>query len=259
MVDQLGGKVQIVITTNVTGEAERSLRAARARLSRHIASHIRDLIVSGQLKPGSRLRLEPLAQLLEASTTPVREALLLLESEGLVRSEPHRGFFVQRLSPRDIGDVFDVHAVIAGKLAARASAVITPDQLAELVAIDESIRRAAREEAADTVEHLNYEFHRKINLAADSPLLAQLLGRTTRYVPRRFYAQIPGWLTASAEEHGPIIQALKDGDGERARVVTEQHIRESGSLLVNHLAEIGLWATPNDGAARPWPVSDLEQ
>jgi len=227
-------------------EPANSLHAARSRMSRHVAGYIRDLIVSGQMKPGERLRLEPLARALDASTTPIREALLLLETEGLVKSEPRRGFYVLSLSPRDIEDIFDVHAVIAGRLAERAARQLTETQLNELAELDISIRLAVERGQPETVEQLNYAFHRIINRAAGSPMLAQLLGRTTQYVPRRFYAEIHGWLQASAEEHAAIVEALRQSDGNLARSLVERHIRDSGTLLVEHLRSIGFWGDADE-------------
>lgn len=215
-------------------------RTDRTHLSRHVAAYLRDLIMSGQFPSGERMRLKALSSRLGVSTTPVREALLLLETEGLVEGELHRGFQVKQLSPEDVLDIFEMHAFIAGKLAERAATRCHEAILTELTDIDERIKKAASERDAGEVEDRNYQFHRLINQSADSPMLTRFLLQTTRYVPRYFYARIPGWIEASASEHGPILEALRDQDGQRAREVTEDHIRRAGNLLVVYLTSTGL-------------------
>src|SRR4051812_36211657 len=93
----------------------------RSRLRSIVAGYIRDMIMSGRFAQGERLRLDPLSSLFRVSATPVREALVLLETEGLVSSEPHRGFVVKHPSRQDVLDLFALHASIAGQLAERAA------------------------------------------------------------------------------------------------------------------------------------------
>ena len=209
----------------------------------HVAAHIRDLILTGHLVPGQKLRLVPLAEALKVSTTPIREALLLLEAEGLVRSEARRGFRVKAISREDIRDLFELHAFIAGKLAERATLKLTQGQLRDLLNHSEQIKKSATEGNGELVEQLNFEFHRIINRAAESPILARFLAATTRYVPRHFYAQIAGWMEASATEHDPILDALQRGDPAAARTLTEEHIRRAGVLLVDYLETKSFWTS----------------
>ena len=96
-------------------------RRRRPRLSDEAAEHVRELIVSGQLEPGQFIRPETMAAELDISATPMREGLLTLQSEGLLRVEPRRGFMVAPLSANDIEDVFVGQSLLAGELAARAT------------------------------------------------------------------------------------------------------------------------------------------
>jgi DNA-binding GntR family transcriptional regulator len=212
-----------------------SLRRVRTRTSEVVAQHLRELIFAAQLKPGTPLRVHHIIEQLGTSATPVREALVLLEAEGLVESELHRGFRVKRISRRDIEDVFALHAFAAGKLAQRAATLLTPSELAELARLDQKMRMAVRSAAPQQVERLNFQFHRLINRAAASPLLMRYLANTSRYVPRRFVLQISGWVEASSAGHKEILDALVARDGERARQDMERHIQEAGRLLADHL------------------------
>lgn len=212
------------------------------KLGAEVASQLRDLIFSGRLRPGSRLRLQDLAKSLGVSTTPIREALLVLEKEGLLESEQHRGFRVKRITEQDVRDIYELHATVASLLVERAAQHVSEEDLKVLRDLDATIRAAAQNHEVQQVEELNYEFHRLINSRApDSELLRRFLRETTRYVPRRVYMEIEGWLEASAQDHSPILHALKDGDGRRAAEVTAAHIRKAGDLLIDHLRKSGVW------------------
>lgn len=213
----------------------------RPELSREIASYIRDLIMSGQLRSGDALNIDRIAKELDTSITPVREALQTLRAEGFARFEPRRGFRVAPLSQDDVRDLFLVHAQLAGELAARAAARITEAELAAVQELQERMRAAVERDAFDEVVELNFDFHRTINHAAGSPKLRWLLGTVVRYVPRRYHAAIPGWLDASVRDHDAIIDALRNHAGERARHAMSGHVQHAGDLLLAHLVQQGFW------------------
>ena len=87
----------------------------RPQLGAEAASYVRDLIVSGKLRGGDFIRAETVAQNLGISATPVREGLLQLRTQGLVRLEPRRGYVVVPLTGDDIRDVFTGQALLAGR------------------------------------------------------------------------------------------------------------------------------------------------
>src|SRR5437763_14072564 len=104
--------------------APRSMPAPRRRamnrtqLPEQVATYVRELIITGQVRPGEFLRIERIAQAVGVSQTPVREGLLSLKSEGLVHLLPRRGFVVAPITPQDISDSYWAQAQIAGELAA---------------------------------------------------------------------------------------------------------------------------------------------
>lgn len=227
------------MTGNLASEEQRLQR--RPQLSDEVAAHLRESIMSGRVRQGEYLRLERIAEDLGTSATPVREALLALRGEGFVQLEPRRGFVVAPLSRQDIQDLFFVQATIAAELAARTAESVSKQQVSELEAIQEALETAARSRAFDVVEERNYEFHRKINLWAESKKLAWFLNMAVRYVPRRFYASIPGWRQASVTDHLLILAAMRAGHPDRARRAMHQHITHVGELLVSYLDKQGMW------------------
>ena len=116
------------------------INEGRPQLSDEIASLLRDRIMSGVLRPGERIRLEEVAEEAGLSITPVREALLMLRAEDVVELQPRRGYVVAPLSRQDVIDVFALQGDIAGELAARVAAIVTTDQVDELVAAHQRLR-----------------------------------------------------------------------------------------------------------------------
>ncbi|AIJ23889.1 GntR family transcriptional regulator [Amycolatopsis methanolica] len=207
----------------------------KQQLSEKVAAYIREGIMVGQFRAGEYIRTERLAEELGVSPTPVREALMLLGSEGSVRWEPRRGYRVVPLTTRDVGDLFRVQAFIAGELAARAATELRDEELDLLEETQAKLEQAERDGDFDRVETLNYQIHRTINKASDSARLAVLLGVTVNYVPLGYYASIEGWSSASAHDHSSIFQALRARDPEGARKAMAAHIEHVGGQLVEHL------------------------
>jgi DNA-binding GntR family transcriptional regulator len=219
----------------------------RPQLSEEVATHLRERIMSGQVRPGEFLRLEHIAEELGISVTPVREALVALRGEGFVQLQPRRGFVVSPLSRIDVQDVFRVQADIAGELAARAASMITDEQLEKLRSIQSELDKlhsaaGAGAGSADEQEALNHEFHRLINTVSESRKLAWFLAAAVRYAPLSFYGDIHGWTAASHEDHHAVLDALAAHDPEAARTAMHKHITHAGDLLVEHLDKLGVWS-----------------
>jgi len=209
--------------------------APSAQLSLEVAGYLRDLILAGGVRPGEFLRIDQLAGAMGISATPVREGLLALRGEGFVAFEPRRGFRVVSLSAGDVADLYWAQAELAAELARRTANTVRPELVAELEAIDERMRDAIGVPNLAAVEVANHAFHRQINRWAESPKLTWLLRSVVRYAPRRFYARIPGWADASIADHATILDAVRDGDGERSAAAMRAHIRHAGELLLENL------------------------
>jgi DNA-binding GntR family transcriptional regulator len=214
----------------------------RQQLPEEVASYVREMIISGTVRPGDFLRTEPIAEAVGVSNTPVREGLLALRSQGFVQLVPRRGFVVASFTPQDVRDLFWAQAQLAGELAARAAKKMTPELVdkleANLAAYDKAL--AAGDE--DGVARLGYSFHREINLAADSYRLALLLGSIAKHLPNRFYATIEGRAAETHDEHPLLVDALRQHDSRKARTRMEKHILGGADHLVEILNQRGLWA-----------------
>jgi DNA-binding GntR family transcriptional regulator len=212
----------------------------RNQLRHSVASTIRELIVAGRARPGELLRLAPLAEEMDMSITPVREALLLLAQDGWVIQEPNRGFRVAEIRRSDVEDTYFVQRFVAGELASRAALSATPADIAELRKLNAQI--VAMGDMGDAeVERLNYRLHQRIYVMAGAPRLEWFIDAASRFVPRQFWATIPGWREMNHGAHEPIIALVEAGDADGARAAMSDHIHEAGELLLSWLDSISFW------------------
>jgi DNA-binding GntR family transcriptional regulator len=216
--------------------------AARPQLSEDVARIIRGRIFDGAYAAGSYVRLDQLAAELGISVTPVREALFALCAEGLINQQPRRGFVVLPVTGRDVTDVANVQAHVGGELAARAALNITDDQLYELKEIQAQLEDAYAGNEHERTVRLNHEFHRAINVAADSPKLAQLMSQITRYAPESVFPAIEGWPEQSMQDHRRILSTLKKHDDQLARAAMSEHLAAGAVPLIDHLVARGVVA-----------------
>jgi DNA-binding GntR family transcriptional regulator len=213
---------------------------APPRLSVSVADTIRDLILTGSFRGGDYLRLDKIAGDLGVSATPVREALMELRSEGFVELQPRRGFVVSRIQRRDIEDLFMIQGSVSGELAARAAEAMTPAALDSLREIHGQFDAQSTELDTATATQLTHAFHREINLAANSPKLAWILGTVGRF-PDRFFAGVVGWIPHSVDDHAQILAALEQRDEAAAREATTEHFGKIAGQLITHLDQHNLW------------------
>ena len=223
-------------------EGNTSTKVGQMQLSETVAMYLRERIVSGEIAKGEFLRIDALATALGVSTTPVREGLLLLQSESSVTLIPRRGFVVNGFSKDDLHDLFWAQATLAAELAGRATSRMSAADIARLEAIQSGHHAAYT--AGDTLAaaRRGHEFHRTINLAACAPRLALLLGRLTKQLPNRFYAGIDGQLKDAVEYHPIILDAIRVRDADAARSLMFRHVMSGGEHLILSLERQGMWS-----------------
>lgn len=214
--------------------------ASRPQLSDDVARYIRQRIFDGTYRGGQYLRLEQLAAELGVSITPVREALFNLRADGLLAQQPRRGFTVVPVTARDITDVATVQAFVGGELAARAAENISDEQVTELRDAQRALEEAYASGDTERAVRLNHEFHRGINVAADSPKLTQLMVGVTRYAPESVFPVVHGWADKSSRHHRKIIAALARRDPDKARAAMAEHLSVGVTSLIEHLVAQGV-------------------
>lgn len=212
----------------------------RTNLADEVAAHIRSEILAGHLRSGQRIDQDAIAEQLGVSRLPVREALISLDREGLIHTIPRKGSYVARVDRDDIADHYQIFGQVAGLAAARAVARLDDDGLAELIELHERMSRAVdlREQ-----QSLNHEFHRRINLAADSPRMTSVLALLSRSLPMP-YADFPAaWLEEANRQHREILDAFRRRDTLAAQRAMEQHITASARHAIEVLERLDFFDT----------------
>jgi DNA-binding GntR family transcriptional regulator len=189
------------------------------------ASELRDRILTGRLRPGSRLDLDRITEEFGTSRTPVREALLELSYEGLVAVTPRSGITVIGITPEDAVDNFAILATLTGKAAEWATRRATDARIAELRAL------AAAIVDADDVVAANWRFHRALNHAAGSPRLLTFLRQAVGVVPASYFELFPEQERRAVEEHDALLDAIGRRDSAAARAIAEAHVLDAGQAL----------------------------
>ncbi|MCV7443558.1 GntR family transcriptional regulator [Mycobacterium paraense] len=206
------------------------------------ARELRDRILTGALPAGSRLDLDAITEEFATSRTPVREALLELSFEGLVRVAPRSGITVIGVSSRDVLDSFTILGVLTGQAAAWAAERVTGEELGRLRELAADV---ASRSGDDSIGEANWLFHQDIHRAAHSPRLLAQIRQAARVVPTNFLTLFPDHEKQSLNEHEELLDALADGSAKRARSIAERHVLDAGRSLVDWLEQRG------DGVAAP--------
>jgi DNA-binding GntR family transcriptional regulator len=211
-----------------------------------VTDELRQLILSGDLEPAERLRADALAKRMGTSRTPVREALLVLEREGLVANLPNRGAMVRAFDGDDLLDLYEVRAVLEPHAARRAASRTSDEDLETLARFcDES-------EAADgsdkrSVERqilLNNAFHGVIVTASASPRLLEAL-RGNAGIPVDFRSAF--WSNDDQRHrsfalHREILWGIQRRDANLAETAMRLHLEQARRFLEEVIEEGGLGA-----------------
>ena len=171
---------------------------------------IREAIIDGRLEPGRRLKEEELARELGISRTPIREALLMLQAEGLVDAIPNRGAMVRVHNAEDLEDLYQLRALLEGYAARRAGTRITDEQLDELRASCDRFDALDSETELRELVRENMVFHSTILDIAGS---ARLAGMVRRVIELPLVYQLVHLVLARPEAH---LRPLPPADRHRA-------------------------------------------
>jgi DNA-binding GntR family transcriptional regulator len=200
--------------------------AARS-LSDEAYLRLRDLIVSLELRPGSILSERELTERLGLGRTPVREALRTLAQEKLVDVYPRRGIFVSSVNARDLASLSEVRAVLESHAAALAAERATPEERGEATALIAELDRTAGEHDERRLIELDQRIHRHVYRCAHNPFLEETLNEYYVLTLRIWFLALDrvARLDEAVHEHRQLMEAVRDGDPERAAETMRRHVR----------------------------------
>jgi DNA-binding GntR family transcriptional regulator len=208
-------------------------RIAPTALYQEVAERLRQRIFAHELTPGTWIDEQKLAEEYGISRTPLREALKVLASEGLVDLRPRRGCYVTEISRQDTDDIFPLMALLEGRCAAEAVKRAKPADISTLKAIHEKLESAARDGRIDAFFESNQEFHKKIQELSGNRWLLSVIQdlRKVLKLSRLHSLSLEGRLQQSLDEHRLIMAALQAGDAVKAEKLMHDHLLSGREAL----------------------------
>lgn len=207
--------------------AEEAVRAGEV-----IYQTVRDRIISGELRPGARLSVPALAEEFSVSRSPVRDAVIRLVQDGLASETMNRGAVVARIGGAELVSLYEAREALEWAAARLAAQRYTPALRRTLLGLLTAHRAAA--EAGNLAQHLELDaaFHREIRLAAQSPVLAQMLDGVQGRVRLAMHStSVQGGMLLAVDEHQAIFEAICAGDADGAAEAALAHIRRLKEVL----------------------------
>ena len=201
------------------------------------ADALRREIFDGALLPGTELTQEELAGRLGISRMPVREALQILERDGLIRWASGNRAVVCAWTLDDLRDHYEIRALIEGEAAARAA--LRPeshDDIARAFELADGLARAGSNPAA--YGRGSEAFHRAVWTGAASARIVKIAGQLFTGLPPHLHELVPGTVLPSTHDHRTILEGILSGDAEAARRHMAEHILGSYPKMRTHFARI---------------------
>ena len=211
----------------------------RPALHMQVAMRLRQMLVENRIPPGAKLNERELAEVLNVSRTPLREAIKMLAAEGLVELLPNRGAIAIALSEADIFNTFEVMAGLESMSGELAAQRITAEELAELKAMHFEMLAAYTRSDLSNYYRLNDKIHRAINAAAKNPVLTTTYNQVNaRLQALRFRSNQDGekWRRAM-KEHEMMIDALFARDPAAMRQVLLTHLQNKRDVVIDQLRQ----------------------
>jgi DNA-binding GntR family transcriptional regulator len=199
----------------------------KSSLRGKVFNTVRESILEGKYKAGDVLRETVIANELNVSRTPVREAIRQLELEGLVQSIPNKETIVAGVSKEDVQDIFMIRNKLEGLAGRRAAERITQEELEQM---EEVLALTAFYIAKNDIDHINeldHKFHDIIYKATKSKILKHMLSDFHSYVQstRKESIATPGRAKRLLEEHTGIYDAIRERNAEKVEMLITKHVQ----------------------------------
>lgn len=221
-----------------------------APLRDRIAASIRNAIIDGRLIPGSRLTEQDLVSMLGVSRTPLREALLLLDSEGFIDMLPRKGAVVSAITQEDVEEIYGAKSILESAAAKLACDKMTYETIEALTELTNEMEAAINDERNDyrTMLNLNSEFHQMMSDAGGNKRISQFIrnlrSQTLRY--NYIYLSLRSRIETSITDHRHMIEALKHRDKVRIEQLIQEHNASACRSLCEFIQQKEL-TNPNKG------------
>ena len=226
------------------GNREPTLQKLRIRIDSHltlrerIVSSIRNAIINGQLKPGTRIAEPELAEKFGISRTPIREAFRQLETEGFISVIPRKGAIVASFSAQDVSNFYDLKMILEGYAARLATMTLTESEIDRMETVNRQMLTSAGKKDLRRVLDLHNEFHDTFLRAAGNDRLHQIVQSMVAQFQRyRLILAMPGKVEGAIDQHVEIIDAFRRRDPSLAEKLVQKNALYGKRILLKELAK----------------------
>lgn len=208
-------------------------------LKQNIHNETRHEIIFGKVSPGERITESRLTERFQCSRGPVREALIQLEKEGFVVLVPNQGAVVTKISPKEVEDYYTLLELLEGKAVEWSAPHLTAADIKKLTDINHKLKKIAWNDK-NPVEKwvpLNQTFHRFFRERCSNEKMNWIIEEIRLRITRHRYTSLA--VTALDDylnDHEAIVDAIRQGDPEKARTAMETHIRRARLVLTGFLS-----------------------
>jgi len=208
-------------------------RIAPLALYQEVAERLRERIFSHELKPGAWIDEQAIAEQYGISRTPLREALKVLASEGLVTLKPRRGCYVTEISERDLDEIFSVMALLEGQCAKDATSKARDADLKQFKSLHDDLEAAAEKSDINGFFEANQAFHQAVQSVADNHWLQHVIEDLRKVIKLSRHHSLfsDGRLEQSLAEHRDILKAMLERDAAGAEAAMRVHIHSGRKAL----------------------------
>ncbi|SDW35988.1 DNA-binding transcriptional regulator, GntR family [Variovorax sp. YR634] len=208
-------------------------------LSDAIVNELKQLIYTGEFKPGERLNEAALALRMGTSRGPIREAIKVLAGLGIVNAVTNRGVYVRQLSLREMLEIYEMRALVFGYAADRACEHLTEEHKKQFESLLSAMDTACDAEDGTLYYELNLQFHALILTLSNNRRAHQAYDDYVKelHLVRRKYFNAPGNMRRSNIEHRAIFEAIVASNRARARSAAERHVLAGRARLLSNFEE----------------------
>jgi DNA-binding GntR family transcriptional regulator len=208
-------------------------------LAQEAAKRIREMIRKGALKKGDRILEAPMCQAMGVSRTPLREALRILSSEGLIELIPNRGAYVAQPSIKDIGEMFYVMSILEGTCARVCVEKMDDEGLRRLDDLYRKLEQHCQAEDREKYMAVNHSFHSLVQELAGNSVLSEVIDALRQKILLYRYRQIyqPNRLKESMQEHRLLQRAFRERNPEAAERFMQEHLTRQFNALKSVYSE----------------------
>jgi len=206
-------------------------------LRERIVDFIKDAIVQGELKPGTRVPEQEIAENFGISRTPIREAFRQLESEGFISVTPRKGAVVSAITDKDVSEFYAIKSLLEGYAARTACRTFTDKEVKRLEDLNVQMEKYAARDDVKNFFKLDNQFHDVFLGACGNDKLCAMVHQLVQQFERFRITALatPGRMTESVEQHREIIEAFKKGNADLVEKLVRANAERGGHTLVEEI------------------------